>query len=278
MNVWCERAFVGGQPGMPLRPPPDPRRTAPPRRRAIQAVVLDASDHPALPRGGRLDHRDYLAVIIGRCCCQQRLPSSQVVREKGYQRGDERKQEQKYEHHRHTASARCPLFEVTRRRYQRYTGSSKRLPDLWQIVSRDRKPDLPAAGLCSDDYPVPVDKKGRCLTECNGRLAPRKHKLAQRQGRGDHKGVRTDDQSLWTTQGNPHTAGAPESASAKDAGTVKGSSKGRSRLYLVAQRSAPGTQRSVPGAFTVSPDKEIRDHAEDCSCDDELHNHAPCSG
>lgn len=67
-------------------------------------------------------------------------------------------------------------------------------------------------------------------------------------------------------QGN-HTAGAPESAGAEDAGTVEGSSEKHSFPYF-------DTQRSVPVAFAVLPGKEVHNYAGDCKDNDELRNHA----
>jgi hypothetical protein len=194
--------------------------------------------------------------------------------DKVHQRRAERKDQHKPEPERDTAPARYPaqgsgevrrLLELIRRR-ECCTGSGKRLPNLRQIVSRDRKPDLPVAVLSGDDYPVPVDDPGRRPTERNGRIASRERVLAQRLGRGDHEGVRADGQPLRAAQGNPHAAGAPESSGAEDAGALEGSSKGHLRLYFAAQRS-------VPVAFTVSPDEEVHDYARDCQGNDELHNH-----
>lgn len=149
----------------------------------------------------------------------------------------------------------------------RDTGSGKRLPELRQIVSRDRKLDLAAAVLSSNYYPAPINKPRRRLTERNGRLTSREHIIPQRLGRRDHKCIRTDGQPFWATQGNPHTAGASESATAEDPDTGEGSFKAHPRPYL-------GTQRTVTRALTVSPYIGSHNHAENCSCKDELHNHA----
>jgi hypothetical protein len=86
---------------------------------------------------------------------------------------------------------------------RRGTGSCERLPDLQQIVVRDRKLDLAATGLSGDDYAVAVHETGWRLAECNGAFASPEYILAESTGRGDYKGVSADDQPLRPLQAKP---------------------------------------------------------------------------
>ena len=78
----------------------------------------------------------------------------QMAGDKEHQRREEREGNHEPEPQRDPAPARYPAqgggelprrLELTHRRRQCYTGSGQRLPDLRQIVSRDRQPELPVA-------------------------------------------------------------------------------------------------------------------------------------
>jgi hypothetical protein len=119
---------------------------------------------------------------------------------------------------------RDQLFKLADRGCRRRAGSGKRLPDLRQVVSRDREPVLPVVGLPGDDDPVPAE------------------------------GVRADGQPDRAVQGNPL---AVRGSGRRDRYTCAGTLNAASRPAANARRpSAPAvlapvrqtTARSSPSA------------------------------